>query len=120
MYRHDSTPGWRLSTPQIPPAPAGDRGLDVLEVPLQGALALGAAPTAVVLAGREHPPQPNLAQGFAAHAQLGAGLGGADPDPLTAGFCRGVWAVHQLSSCTRTSNPLGLPARDGPGQPAAQ
>jgi len=40
---------------EISPAPAGDRGLDVLKVPLQGPLALGAAPAAVVLAGGEHP-----------------------------------------------------------------
>jgi len=64
-------------------------------VPLQGPFALGAAPAAVVLAGGEHPPQPNLPQGLAAHAQLCAGLGGADPDPVTAGLCRGGWAVLQ-------------------------
>ena len=37
------------------PAPARDGGLDVLQVPLQGAPALGAAPAAVVLARGEHP-----------------------------------------------------------------
>ena len=66
----------------MPPAPAGDGGLDVLEVPLQGPPALGAAPAAVVLAGCEHPPQPQLAEGFAAHAQGSAGFGGRHPGPL--------------------------------------
>ena len=81
----------RLSTRnialQMPAAPAGDRGLDVLEMPLQGPFALGAAPAAVVLAGGEHPPQANLPQGFAAHAQLCAGLGGGYPDPMAPAWC---------------------------------
>ena len=78
----------------MPAALAGDGGLDVLEVPLQGASALCAAPAAVVLAGGEHPPQPQLAEGFAAHAQGSAGLGGRHPDPVT--VRRGDGGVHQL------------------------
>ena len=66
----------------MPPAPASDGGLDILEVPLQGASALGASPAAVVLAGCQHPPQPQLAEGFAAHAQGCAGFCCRDPDPL--------------------------------------
>lgn len=78
----------------MPPAPSRDRGLHILEVPLQGASALGAAPAAVVLAGGEHPPQPQLAEGFAAHAQGSAGLGGRPPDPPA--VRRGDGGVHQL------------------------
>ena len=58
----------RKTALQMPAAPAGDRGLDVLEMPLQGPFALGAAPAAVVLAGGEHSAETQLAQGFAAHA----------------------------------------------------
>lgn len=76
---------------KIPPAPASDRGLDVLEVPLQGPFALGAAPAAVVLAGREHPPQPQLTEGFTAHGQRSAGLGGGHPDPVSS-----RWGWHRL------------------------
>jgi len=43
---------------QVPPAPAGDGGLRVLEMPLQRPSALGAAPPAVVLTRGEYPPQP--------------------------------------------------------------
>lgn len=76
---------------EISPTPAGDRGLDVLEMPLQGPLALGAAPAAVVLAGGEHPTEAQLAQGFSAHAQFCAGLGGGYPDPVTP-----RWGWHRL------------------------
>jgi hypothetical protein len=48
--------------PEVAPAPTGDGGLHVLEVPLQRAPSLGAAPAAVVLAGLQHSftyfPQP--------------------------------------------------------------
>jgi hypothetical protein len=63
-------------------APAGDRGLDVLHMPLQGTFAFGAAPAAEVFAGLQHPAQPQLTQGFAADAEQLTGLSGTDPDPL--------------------------------------
>jgi hypothetical protein len=63
-------------------APTSDGGLHVVNVPLQRPSALSAAPAAVVLTRGEHPPQPQLAEGFAAHAQRSAGLGGRHPDPL--------------------------------------
>jgi hypothetical protein len=43
---------------------------------------LGAVPAAVVLAWGEHPPQPQLAEGFPAHPQSRAGFCRRDPDPL--------------------------------------
>jgi len=43
--------------PEVAPAPTGDGGLHVLEVPLQRAPSLGAAPAAVMLAGLQHTPQ---------------------------------------------------------------
>ena len=87
---------------QVAFAPAGDRGLDVLKVPLERSPALGAAPAAVVLTGGEHPPQPQLAEGFAAHAQSYARFCRCDPDPLAACRCGGVhqpptnWARKRL------------------------
>jgi hypothetical protein len=51
------------------PTPAGDRGLHVLQVPLQWRPTMGAAPAAVVLALGEHSPQPQLTEGFAAYPQ---------------------------------------------------
>jgi hypothetical protein len=63
-------------------APAGDRGLDVLPMPLQGAFAFGAAPAAEVLAGLQHPAQPQLTQGFAADTKQLTDLSCADPHPL--------------------------------------
>jgi hypothetical protein len=66
----------------MPTTPTSDGGLHVVNVPLQGAPALGAAPAAVVLTGGEHPPQSQLAEGFAAHAQGCAGFCRRDPDPL--------------------------------------
>lgn len=49
---------------------------------LQWPPTLGAAPAAVVLAWGEHPPQPQLAEGFPAHPQNSAGFCRRDPDPL--------------------------------------
>ena len=68
--------------PEIAPAPAGDGGFHVLQVPLQGALALGAAPAAEVLAGLQDPPQSELPEGFAADAEPFADFGCGDPSPL--------------------------------------
>ena len=81
----------RKTALQMPAAPAGDRGLNVFQMPLQGPLALGAAPAAVVLAGREHPTKAQLAQGFAAHGQRSAGLGRGHPDPVSS-----RWGWHRL------------------------
>jgi len=91
----------------MPPTPAGNGGFHVFEVPLQGPPALGAPPAAVVLAGGEHPPQPQLAEGFSAHPQGSAGLGGRHPDPVTTrrGWRRLV--LHQPSSRT-TSTTAGF------------
>ena len=69
----------------MPPAPPSDGCLHVLQVPLQRPSALGAAPTPVVLARGEHPSQPQLAEGFAAHPQGCAGICRRDPDPLASG-----------------------------------
>jgi hypothetical protein len=44
-----------------------------------------------VLAGREHPPQPQLTEGFAAHPQPCTGVGRGDPDPMTS-----RWGWHRL------------------------
>ena len=62
----------------MPTAPTGDGCFYVLEVPLQRAPSLGAAPAAEVLSWFQHPPQPQLAEGFATHVQHFAGVGGAD------------------------------------------
>ena len=80
------------------PTPAGDRGLHVLQVPLQWPPTLSAAPAAVVLARGEHPPQPQLTEGLAAHPKSSASFGRRHPDPLTSGWgwCRLV--LHQASS----------------------
>jgi hypothetical protein len=68
-----------FSCREIPLRPAGDGGLDVVGVPLQGATALSASPTAEVPARPEHAPQSQPAKRFAAHLQLLAGGRGADP-----------------------------------------
>ena len=56
------------------PAPSRDRGLPVLQVPLQGPPALGAAPAAVVLAWGEQ-SLPVLKQLFLQLQQLSTDLG---------------------------------------------
>ena len=84
----------------IEPGRAGR--LHILEVPLQWPPALGAAPAAVVLARGEYPPQPQLAEGFAAHPQSCARFCCCDPDPLAGWRCGGVhqppasWARKRL------------------------
>ena len=87
----------------MPAAPASDGGLDVLEVPLQGPFALGAAPAAIVLAGREHPPQPQLTQGLAAHPQPCTGVGRGDPDPMAPAWGREDRGIHQPSPRTMST-----------------
>jgi GNAT superfamily N-acetyltransferase len=82
----------KASEVQMLPAPARDRGFHVLQVPLQRAPALGAAPAAVVLAWGEHPPQPQLAEGFPAHPQGSARFCSRHPDPLAGWRCG---CVHQ-------------------------
>ena len=103
----------------MPSAPPCDGGLHVFQVPLQWPPTLGAAPTPVVLAQGEHPPQPQLSESFSAHPQSSTCLCRRHPDPVDVT----PFAAPVLMRAGGLVRPLsiagGFPGACAPGEPNA-